>query len=126
MRNYHAKDVTQYIASSPKEAHQTLNALRSLIKGAIPNVEEEISWGVPFYRSNGLLAGYAVFTHHVTFGLCFTFTKEDRETLESKGYKTGSKTVQIRFDDQIPEVILKRMLKARAKENKAKKKVKNT
>ena len=117
MRNYKAKDVSAYIANSPKEAQQTLKEIRRIIKATIPSVEERISWGVPFYRHHGLLAGYAVFKYHASFGLCAVLDSKERAGLEKKGYKTGSKTVQIRFDQKVPAAAIKRILKAKAKAN---------
>lgn len=117
MRNYKAKDVSAYIAGSAKEAQPTLKEIRRIVKATIPNVEERISWGVPFYRHHGLLAGYAVFKRHVSFGLCAVLDSKERAVLEKKGYKTGSKTVQIRFDQKVPVAAIKRILKAKAKIN---------
>lgn len=115
MRNYKAKDVESYIAASEIKAQPHLKELRKIIKSAIPKIEEKISWGVPFYRHSGLLAGFSAFKNHVSFGFAFTFENKDRKALEKKGYKTGSKTVQIRFDQKVPASDLKNILKARAK-----------
>lgn len=120
MRNYIAKDVDSYIASSSEEARPTLNELKKIIKSTIPNAEESISWGVPFYKHYGLLAGFAVFKNHATFGLAFVLSSKIRETLEKKGYQTGSKTVQIRFDQKIPVTEIKQILKEKAKMNEEK------
>ena len=120
MRNYRAKDVDSYIAGSDRKSHSTLKEIRKIIKSTIPKVEEGISWGVPFYRYHGLLAGFAVFKNHASFGLCAVLPDADRKALEKKGYKTGSKTIQIRFDQKAPIAAIKKILKARAKINEAK------
>jgi len=124
MRNYSAEDVDSYIASSEPEAHPTLNELRKLIKSTIPKAEESISWGVPFYKYHGLLAGFAVFKNHVSFGLAFVLESKDREELAEKGYTTGKKTVQIRFDQKVPATAIAQILKAKAKMNEAKRTIK--
>lgn len=117
MRNYNAQDVDSYIKAADKQAQPLLKEIRSTIQSTIPNVEEGISWGVPFYRYHGLLAGFSVFTRHASFGLCAVLDPKDREALEKKGYKTGSKTIQIRFDQKVPTAVIQRILKARAKAN---------
>lgn len=117
-RNYKAKDVDTYIASSAVEAGSKLEELRSLIKSTIPDVEERISWGVPFYRYHGLLAGFAPFKNHVSFGLVLVLDNKDREALEEKGYKTGKKTIQIKYSQKVPTGMIKRLLKTKAKMNK--------
>lgn len=122
MRNYSAKDVDSYIASSGREARPILNELRKIIKSTIPNVEEKISWGVPFYRYHGALGGYAVYKNHVSFGCGGSdLQNKDREMLEKKGYKTGKKTIQIKFGQKVPTAAIKQILKAQAKMNEAKK-----
>ena len=120
MKNYSAKDVDGYIASMSKEAQLHLKELRKVIEVAVPKAEESISWGIPFYKYCGMLAGFATFKEHVSFGFAATLQVSDRELLEKKGYKTGSKTVQIRFEQKIPVTIIKQMLKVRAKMNEAK------
>lgn len=117
MRNYQANDVDAYIVGSNKEARPTLKEIRKIIKSTVPKAEESISWGVPFYKYYGLLAGFAAFKNHASFGLAFTLQKKDRKALEKNGYKTGSKTIQIAFDQKVPTMAIKRILRAKAKMN---------
>src|SRR3989338_6987859 len=115
MRNYKAKDVDEYIANSEPESCPTLKEIRKIIKSTIPKAEEGISWGVPFYKYHGLLAGFAVFKNHVSFGLAFMLQSEDRKMLEKKGYITGKKTIQIKFDQKVPTTAIKQIIKTKAK-----------
>lgn len=124
MRNYSAKDVDSYISGSEPEARPTMEEIRKIIKSTIPNVEEGISWGVPFYRFHGLLGGFAVFKNHVSFGLAFVLESKDREMLEEKGYETGKKTIQIKFDQKVPTTVIKQIVKTKAKMNEAKRALK--
>jgi len=119
------KDVDSYIANSGREARPILKELRSIIKSTIPNVEEKISWGVPFYRYHGELGGYAVYKNHVSFGCGGSdLQSKDRKMLEEKGYMTGEKTIQIKFDQKVPTTAIKQILKAKAKMNEAKRAIK--
>lgn len=120
-RNYNAKDVDAYISGSTKEARLKLQEIRDVIKSAIPKAEESISWGVPFYKYFGLLAGFTAFKNHISFGFCDVLTNEDRSTLEKKGYTTGKKTIQIKFDQKVPSAVIKRIIKVKAKSNQMKK-----
>lgn len=124
MRNYGAKDVDTYIESSPEEARPHLKELRKIITTAIPNVQEGISWGVPFYKYHGLLAGFSPFKKHVSFGFVFVIESDERKMLEEKGYTTGKKTIQIRFDQEVPTSEIKQIVLAKAKINEAKKAMK--
>lgn len=120
MRNYKAKSVNDYISGSAPESQPTMRELRRIIKTTVPGAKEGISWGVPFYKYYGMLGGFSVFKAHVSFGLAFAFDEKVRKALEAKGYKTGSKTVQIRFDQKVPAAIVKKIVRAKAKENEAK------
>ena len=124
MKNYSAKDVDSYIASSAREARPKLKEVREIIKSTIPKAEEGISWGVPFYKYHGVLAGFAAFKNHVTFGLVTVLQSKDRKMLEKKGYTTGKKTIQIKFNQKVPTTAIKQILKAKAKMNEAKSAIK--
>ena len=120
MRNYQAKNVDEYIAGAPKEAQPKLREVRAIIKSAVPKAEEGISWGVPFYKYHGVLAGFASFKNHVSFGLADMLGSEDRKMLEKEGYITGKKTIQIKFDQKVPTAAINQILKAKEKMNEAK------
>ena len=118
MKNYGAKDVDEYITSSAREARPKLKEIRKIIKSTIPKVEEGISWGVPFYKYHGVLVGFATFKNHVSFGLGpAVLQSKDRKMLEKKGYITGKKIIQIKFDQKVPTTTIKKILKAQAKIN---------
>ncbi len=116
-----AKDVDSYIADSDKEARPILEELRKIIRSTIPEAEETIWYGVPFYKYQGELAGFAAYKNHVSFGFgAAVLQNKDREKLEKQGYKTGKGTMQIKFDQKVPTTAIKQILKAKAKMNEAK------
>lgn len=107
------QDVDSYIANSGRQARPKLKEIRKIIRSAVPNAIEGISWGVPFYKYRGFLAGFAAFKNHVSLGLVFALESKDRKMLEEKGYLTGKKTIRIRFDQKVPASAIKRILKAK-------------
>lgn len=124
MKNYSAKDVGAYIAEQAKEARSILEELREIIKITIPQAEEEILWGYPFYKYHGILAGITAYKKHVSFQVADSFQSEDRKTLEEKGYTLGEKRIQIKFDQKVPTTVIKKILKAQAGMNKGKRAIK--
>jgi len=48
----------------------------------------------------------------------------DRKMLEEKGYITGKKTIQIKFDQKVPTTAIKQILKAQVKMNETKRAIK--
>ena len=112
------QDVDAYIAAAPAESRPILEALRKIVLSTLPNVEEKISWGVPFYRYHGEIGGYAAYKKHVSVGFGPVAT-EDRAALEHKGYKVLKDTFQIKFDQKVPTTAIRKMLEAKAKSNEA-------
>ena len=112
------KDVEAYIAAAPTEARPILEELRKIVLTTIPKVEEKISWGVPFYRCQGEIGGFAAYKKHVSVGFGAVMA-EDRAALEAKGYKVLKGTFQIKFDQKVPSAAIKRILKGKVKVNKA-------
>ncbi len=122
MKKSKSQDIESYIAHSVREAHPILVKLRKVIKSTIPEVEEGISWNVPIYKYHGILTGFAVYTHHVSLGFgAEVLQNSEREMLEKEGYKTGKKTIQIRFDQKVPAALIKQILIKQAKINESKK-----
>ncbi len=113
------KTVDAYITNSPIEARPIMEELREIITTTIPEAEGGISWNVPIYKYHGILAGFDVAKHHVSFGID-VLRDEDREVLKEAGYKTGKKTIQIKFDQDVPATIIKKLILEQVKINEVK------
>src|SRR5688572_8110321 len=125
MTNYSVKNVNEYISDAPKEARSHLREIRAAVKSAAPKAEEGISYGKPYYKYHGMLAGFDAYKNHIGFEIWADKLESDaRKKLKEKGYKTGSRTFQIQHDQKVPSAIIKRMVKAQAKINEAKSKKK--
>ena len=55
-----------YIASFPADLRPMLDQLRKTIKAAAPAAAEIISYGMPAYKQNGMVAWFACHTKHVS------------------------------------------------------------
>lgn len=114
------KDVDAYIASVDKQARPLLESLRAILKTTIPEVEESISYNVPMYTYYGIVAGLAVYKNHISVGFGEgILLDKDRTALEEKGYILGKGTLQIKFDQEIPTAMIKKILTTKAKINEA-------
>jgi uncharacterized protein YdhG (YjbR/CyaY superfamily) len=115
------EDVDSYIANSDQKARPKLEELRELVTSTIPTVEEGINYGVPFYKYHGDLAGFAVYNKHVSFGFgAAVLDANERNTFEEEGYVTGKRTIQIKFDQEVPTTTIKEILRRQARMNEAK------
>ncbi len=62
------KRIDAYIEKAQPFAKPVLNKLRELIHKAIPEVEETIKWGMPFFEYKGPICNLAAFKQHAAFG----------------------------------------------------------
>ena len=108
--------IEEYIQTSPEESRPIMEKLKSLIESTVPNAQGGISWNVPIYKYNGILAGFDVAKKHVSFGID-SLKESDREKLKELGYKTGKSTIQIKFDQEIPVSEIKRLIEEQYKLN---------
>lgn len=116
MKDLKPKTVDEFIDLSPAETQEVMIKLKNLIETTEPKADGGLSWNVPIYKYKGILAGFSLAKNHVTFGID-SLTDEMRKILEDNGYKTGKKTIQIKFDQKIPEAELKQLIKEQAQLN---------
>lgn len=105
------EDVTDYIAQSVPDAQPLLNELRSVIKESLPKAEEKISWGQPFYIFDEKKISFARYKAHVSFTISDDLPEKIKNEAEQKGYDTGQKRINIRFDQVIPVDLIRETLK---------------
>jgi uncharacterized protein YdhG (YjbR/CyaY superfamily) len=109
------KNVDDYIAAQPQEIREKLEVIRSTILKTAPKAEEKISYGMPGYKLNGMLACFAAFkNHHSVFFMPYVLREFASEL---KGYKTSKSAIQIPNDKKIPQKLLKDIIKAGIKFN---------
>ena len=112
-----AKTVDEYLAGIPEPAHSTLKHVRAVIRSVVPKeTTEVISYGIPMFKYNGMLVGYAAFKNH-----CSLFPTGsrvlDQFEKELGGYRTSKGTIQFPPDRPLPDALVKKIVKARVKEN---------
>jgi hypothetical protein len=62
--------VDAYIAAAAPFAQPILHHIRELVHKALPDVEEDIKWSMPFFIYRGLMLGnMAAFKQHCSFGI---------------------------------------------------------
>jgi uncharacterized protein YdhG (YjbR/CyaY superfamily) len=118
------KDIDEYLAGVPEPARTTLNKVRATIRSAAPaEATEIITYGIPAFRYNGALVGFAAFSKHCSFfpmnsALIKAFAKE------LKGFETSKGTIRFPADKPLPAALVKKMVRVRVAENEAKSKKK--
>ena len=113
-------NVDEYIALHPEPIRQGLELLRKTIKTTAPEAEELISYQMPAYKLNGMLAFFSAAKNHYGFYPTASPIIAFREKLKS--YKTSKGAIQFPLDKPIPVRLVAEIVKWKAKENKAKEK----
>jgi uncharacterized protein YdhG (YjbR/CyaY superfamily) len=107
--------VEEYIALHLSPIRTGLELLRKTIKKAAPGAEEMISYQMPAYKLNGMLAFFSAAKSHYGFypgaGPIIAFRGK------IKSYKTSKGTIQFPFDKPLPVKLITEIVKWRVKEN---------
>ena len=110
------KTVDEYIASRPAAVQQTLKKLRGIVRKALPDAEEVISYQIPAYRLHGstvlFFAGWT--EHYSLYPANNRFVAAFKKELAP--YKLSRGTIRLGLSEPIPEKLITRIAKFRAKE----------
>lgn len=109
------KTIDEYLARTPEPARGTLRTIRAAIRSAAPREAiETISYGMPAFKYNGVLAYFAAFSDHCS--LFPTAAVMEQFKKELKNYSTSKGTIRFPVDKPLPASLVKKMVKARVKQ----------
>jgi uncharacterized protein YdhG (YjbR/CyaY superfamily) len=115
-----AAAVEAYLKRAPEPHRTTLAKMRAMIRASAPAAAEEcISYGIPAFRYKGALVAYAAFKKHCSF-FPMGSSVLDEFADEVAAYRTAKGTLQFAPDKPLPAALVKKMVKARVKQNEAK------
>ena len=117
-----SQSIDQYIAGFPPLVQEKLEAIRATIRKAAPEAEETISYQMPAVVLKGTLVYFAAFKKHIGFYPKTTAIKKFRKELSA--YEGAKGSVRFPLDRPIPTALIRRIVKFRAAENRAKAKAK--
>ena len=110
------KSVDEYIASQPEAAQGVLKRVRSIIRKAVPGVEEMISYKIPAYKLHGgPVLYFAGWSRHYSL-----YPATDRVVAAFKNdlapYEVSKGTIRFPLSEPVPVKLIERIAKFRAKE----------
>lgn len=111
------KNISEYLTTLPDLQARRLQELREVIRKAVPEAEETISYNMPAFRAHGrILVYFAAFKEHVSlFPGNSTLISQFKKELE--GYSTTKGTIHFDLDKPVPSDLVQKMVQIRAKEN---------
>ena len=112
--------VDAYLAGLPKAERTALEDLRRLIKSTVPRVQERISYGTSvIFALERDLVGFVAQKKHLSF---FTMSPElaiaMRDEIKAT-HKPSGATIHFSPDNPLPASLVKKILRARLKEETA-------
>ncbi len=114
--------IEDYIAQFPENVQKVLQELRTVIRAAVPEAEEKISYQMPTFYLNGNLVHFAAYKNHIGFYPAPSGIEHFKEELSPYAGAKGS--VQFPLDRPVPFDLVARITTFRAEENRAKASVK--
>ena len=109
--------IDAYVAKAPEPFRGALEHVRALVRSTVPDAEEALVYGVPGFRYGGQpLVCYAAFKAHCGF---YPMSPALMDSLEDElaGFRTAKGTIQFTPDNPLPDSLVRKIVKARAKEN---------
>jgi uncharacterized protein YdhG (YjbR/CyaY superfamily) len=108
--------VEEYMAALPAESRLVLEHLRETIRAAAPAATEAISYQMPAFKREGrFLVSYAAFKDHCSL---FPASGAVMDALgeELQPYFWGKGTLRFKFDNPIPDRLVRRIVEVRLAE----------
>ncbi|WP_019911963.1 iron chaperone [Paenibacillus sp. HW567] len=109
------ESIDDYIAKSPLEVQEKLEALRKVIRESVPEAQEKISYQMPTFYLHGNLVHFAAFKKHIGFYPAPRGIEAFKEELAQ--YKGAKGSVQFPLNQPLPYDLIRRIVKFRADEN---------
>ena len=110
--------VDAYLATLPRAEGESLEALRTLIKDAIPHVEERVSYGTTVMFSLGRdLVGFVSQPKHLSFFMASPKLAHAMKDEITETHKVSGATIHFSPQHPLPTGLVKKILRARVREN---------
>jgi len=110
--------IDRYIAGCSPAVRPLLKRLRATIKRAAPDAEEIISYRMPAFRLHGVLVYFAAFKNHI--GLYPPIRGHPKLQADVAVYAGKKGNLRFPLDQPIPYALIARIVKFRARQNRAK------
>ena len=114
-----AKSIADYIAKAPPEGRAHLRRLYEILKAVAPDAQEAIKWGAPFFVEPRFLFSFAACKAHLNFTPSAEVLEHFRAELA--GHRTTRHFLQVRYDEKLPEALIRKLARHQLKRVEARK-----
>ncbi len=116
------RNIDEYIAGFPPEVQRRLRRIRATVRKAAPDAKEAIKYQIPTLTLTRNLIHFAAYENHI--GLYPAPRDAEEFRAELAKYEGGKGTLRFPHDEALPLGLIARIVKFRAKQERAKAKKK--
>ncbi len=102
-----ATTIAEYIRAAPREGQPHLRRVHAILRSAAPEAEGAIKWGSPFFVEPRFVFAFSAYKKHLDFAPGAAALKAFRKELEMQ--KTTRNYLQVRYDEPLPEDLIRRI-----------------
>ncbi len=111
------RTVAEYIAAAPKAGQPHLRRVHAILAEVAPDAEQVIKWNTPFFVEPRFLFSYAAHKAHLSIAVHPTVLEEFAGQLAE--HETTKNFLKVRYDQPLPEVLIRRIAKRQLRRVKA-------
>jgi uncharacterized protein YdhG (YjbR/CyaY superfamily) len=104
--------IEEYIANAPQVAQEKLVQILAVLKEVAPDAKGSIKWGNIVFEEKRILFAVAAFNDHLNF--MPTPSTLNLFTDELLNYTTGKGSVQFKYNQPLPDELIRKMALSRA------------
>jgi uncharacterized protein YdhG (YjbR/CyaY superfamily) len=105
--------VDEYIAAAPAAGRPHLRRIREILKDVAPTAQEAIKWGNPFFVEPRFLFAYSAHKSHLSFAPSAAALEAYAKELE--GHDTTRHFLKVRYDEKLPEALIRKLARHQLK-----------
>lgn len=117
MAMHKPNNADEYIAAYPADVQKRLQQIREVIKKAVPQAQEVISYAMPAYKVNSVLVYFAGWDKHIGFYPGAGAIAHFKDALSV--FKGAKGSVQFPLDEPLPVDLINRIVAYRVTEDAA-------
>lgn len=108
-------EIDAYLAAQSDRDRLPLEKIREIIRKALPEAEEAISYQMPSFKYHGMVAWYAPSKNHYAIYMPPKFLVQFKEQLSA--YSQTKSAIHFDYNKPVPEALITEMVVAAAREN---------